>query len=189
MDKKIIVITAPSGSGKTTLVRHLLRHAPELAFSVSACTRNPRDGELHGRDYYFLKEEDFKKKIEEHAFLEWEMVYTGKYYGTLHAELDRIWGNGQYPLVDIDVQGALSIKHKFPDRSLTLFIKAPSMEVLRQRLQARGSETPATLEERLGKAAYELTFAPRFDRIIINDDLDAALKETTDVIHAFLNKS
>jgi guanylate kinase len=188
MDKKIIIITAPSGSGKTTLVKQLLALYPRLAFSISACTRSPRQGETNGLDYYFLQETDFRQKIEENAFLEWEMVYTGKYYGTLNEELERIWNNHQYPLVDIDVHGALSIKNKFPATSMSLFIKAPSMDVLRERLVARGTETQETLSERLEKAKAELTYAPLFDHIIVNDDLHVALQEMIQIIDLFLNQ-
>jgi len=185
---KIIIITAPSGSGKTTIVKQLLQRVPQLAFSISACTRNPRPGEVHGKDYYFLDEGDFKRKIEENAFVEWEMVYTGKYYGTLKSEVDRIWSEGKAPLVDIDVLGALNIKSQYPRQSISLFIKAPSIDALRERLTARGTETPQTLEERLDKAAYELGFADRFDRIIVNDDLEQAIAETISVIDDFLQK-
>lgn len=181
-----MVITAPSGSGKTTLVRRLLAATDRLAFSVSACTRKPRAGEVHGRDYYFYDEELFRKLIAEDAFVEWEMVYTGKYYGTLRAEMDRIWGAGQSPLVDIDVMGALVIKEKYPGQVLTIFIEAPSMEELRRRLIARGTETPQTLEERVNKAVHELTVAPQFDRIIINDDLERATAELLEVVEAFI---
>lgn len=184
-NKKIIVITAPSGSGKTTLVKRLLATCPQLAFSISACTRVPRSGELHGRDYYFYDEEQFKKLISEEAFVEWEMVYTGKYYGTLKSELERIWAAGKCPLVDIDVQGALAIRDKFPDKTRTIFIEAPSLEVLRERLKKRGTETSQSLEERISKAAFELTFASRFDTIIINDDLDKAAGELIDVAGKF----
>lgn len=183
---KIIIITAPSGSGKTTLVRLLLAACPELAFSVSACTRQPRQGEQHGRDYYFFDEPQFRELIEAGAFVEWEMVYTGKYYGTLKAELGRIWGEGRYPLVDIDVMGALAIQEQYPDDSLTLFIQAPSLDVLRERLQRRGTETPESLEERVSKAGFELSFAPQFDRIIINDDIEIATAELTQAVKDFL---
>ncbi len=183
---KIIIITAPSGSGKTTIVKRLLERDPNLTFSISACTRKPRPGEQHGKDYYFLTEEDFKSKIGEDAFIEWEMVYTGKYYGTLKTEVDRIWSDNRAPLVDIDVLGALNIKSQYPDSSLSLFIKAPSTEELRKRLEARGTETEQTLKERLDKAAYELGFADRFDRIIVNDNLEQAIAETIEVIDAFL---
>jgi guanylate kinase len=183
---KIIVITAPSGSGKTTLVKRLLHACPHLAFSISACTRNPRSGEQHGKDYYFYDEEQFKKLIAEDSFIEWEMVYTGKYYGTLKDELNRIWDAGKCPLVDIDVQGALAIRDKYPEITTTIFIEAPSLEVLRERLMARGTETPTTLEERINKAVFELTFADRFDNIIINDDLEKATGDLIGVVDNFV---
>lgn len=184
---KIIVITAPSGSGKTTLVKRLMAACPELGFSISACTRNPREGEVHSKDYYFYTEDEFKALIAEDAFVEWEMVYTGKYYGTLNAELKRIWNADKHPLVDIDVQGALAIRDKYRDICMTIFIEAPSLEELRKRLISRGTETAHTLEERINKATYELTFAPQFDRIIINDDLDTATAELVNTVKAFLN--
>ncbi|HRO42266.1 MAG TPA: guanylate kinase [Flavipsychrobacter sp.] len=183
---KIIIITAPSGSGKTTLVKRLLSACPQLAFSVSACTRNPRPGELHGVDYYFHTEQDFKKLIEQNAFVEWEMVYTGKYYGTLRSELERIWTNNCHPLVDIDVKGALAIHDAFPETSLSLFIKAPSLDVLRQRLYKRGTETDHSLEERVTKAEYELTFADEFDKVIVNDDLETATQELVTIVNNYL---
>lgn len=183
---KIIVITAPSGSGKTTLVKRLLNACPTLAFSVSACTRLPRVGEVDGRDYYFYDEDRFKTLVDENAFVEWEMVYTGKYYGTLKSELQRIWDAGRVPLVDIDVKGAIAIQDVYPDASLTLFIQAPSLEILRERLEKRGTETVHSLEERVSKAGFELSFATQFDRIIINDDLDAATTELLDTVQAFM---
>jgi guanylate kinase len=185
-DKKIVVITAPSGSGKTTLVRKLMQACPQLGFSVSACTRAPRGMEVDGRDYHFLTEERFRALIEQDAFVEWEMVYAGKYYGTLRAELERIWAQGCYPLVDIDVKGALALQEAFPDTSLTIFIQAPSLEVLRQRLTTRGTETPQSLDERLSKATFELSYAPQFDRIIVNDDLDGAVGELVRTVQDFL---
>jgi guanylate kinase len=183
---KIIVVTAPSGSGKTTLVKRLLAACPGLAFSVSACTRRPRPNEVDGRDYYFLDETKFQKLIQQDAFVEWEMVYPGKYYGTLKTEIGRIWESGCYPLVDIDVKGALAIQEAFPEQALTIFIQAPSLEELRQRLHKRGTETPQSLEERVGKAAFEVTFAPQFDCTIINDDVEVATKELVQVVEAFL---
>ena len=146
--EKIIIITAPSGSGKTTLVKRLLQACPQLAFSISACTRTPRPNEQHGKDYYFYSEEEFKKLIDENAFVEWEMVYTGKYYGTLRSELERIWNDDRHPLVDIDVKGALAIHDAYPDSSMSLFIQTPSVEVLRERLKLRGTETDHSLEEK-----------------------------------------
>jgi guanylate kinase len=185
---KIIIITAPSGSGKTTIVKQLLQRSAKLAFSISACTRMPRPGEVDGKDYYFLTEAAFKNKIEEDAFIEWEMVYTGKYYGTLKTEVNRIWDNEQAPLVDIDVIGALNIKKQYGEKSISIFIKAPSVEELRNRLEARGTESPQTLQERLDKAAYELSFAEQFDTIIVNDNLDRAIEETLQVIDAFIRQ-
>ncbi len=182
---KIIVITAPSGSGKTTLVKRLLEACPHLGFSISACTRNPRVGEVHAKDYYFYEEDQFKKLIDEDAFVEWEMVYTGKYYGTLNSELQRIWDSGRDPLVDIDVKGALAIRDKYPENCLTIFIEAPSLEVLRERLKKRGTETEHSIEERVTKAAFELTFAPQFDRIIINEHLDEATAQLMAVVEEF----
>ena len=182
---KIIIITAPSGSGKTTLVKRLLQELPWLGFSVSACTRTPRAGEVHGRDYNFYTEEDFKQLIDEDAFVEWEMVYAGKYYGTLKSELQRLWNEGKTPLVDIDVQGALEIQNQYPDSSLTIFVQAPSLEALRERLARRGTETLHSLEERVSKAGLELSFAPQFDKIIINDVLDVAARELAEEVILF----
>lgn len=184
--KKIIVITAPSGSGKTTLVKRLLAATQKVTFSISACTRKPRGGEQDGVDYYFLEESDFKQKIYEDAFVEWEMVYAGKYYGTLKTELERIWASGRYPLVDIDVMGALAVMNKYRDQCLTVFIQAPSIDVLRQRLIGRGTETEQTLEERVKKADYELGYAHQFQKVIVNDDLETAARELQDVVATFV---
>jgi guanylate kinase len=183
---RIVIITAPSGSGKSTLVAYLLRALPSLAFSVSACTRSPRPGEVDGVSYYFITVDDFKDKIVSGAFAEYEMVYEGKYYGTLNSELERIWANRQFPLVDIDVQGALRLKSYFGNKALSLFIKAPSMEELERRLRGRGTETEESLRERLKKAADELNYADRFDVCIINDDLLVACEEALDIIKRFL---
>jgi guanylate kinase len=183
---RIIIITAPSGSGKTTLVKRLLHAMPGLAFSISACTRAPRTGELDARDYYFLTEQEFKNRIDRDEFVEWEMVYTGKYYGTLKSELNRIWDEGRTPLVDIDVKGALAIQDQYPEESMSIFIKAPSLEILRERLIARGTESAQMLEERLAKAEYELMAAPEFDRIIVNDNLDKATQELSQLAQDFI---
>lgn len=185
-DQKIIIITAPSGSGKTTLVRRLLAANPNLAFSISACTRSPRTGELNCKDYYFLDEAEFKRRIDEDAFVEWEMVYTGKYYGTLKEELERIWTSGRTPLVDIDVKGAIAIQQQFPNTSLSIFIKAPSLEILRERLITRGTESPQMLEERLAKAEYELMDADEFNLIIVNDNLEVATNELVNATNQFI---
>lgn len=183
---KIIIITAPSGSGKTTLVKRLLNACPHLGFSISACTRLPRVGEVHGKDYYFHDENSFRKLIDEDAFVEWEMVYTGKYYGTLKSEMQRLWDAGKTPLVDIDVKGALAIQEKYRNSSMSIFIKAPSLDVLRERLIYRGTETEKTLQERLDKATYELSFLPQFDKVIVNDNLDFATNELIATIDSFL---
>lgn len=189
MDKKIIIITAPSGSGKTTIVKYLLQSRLAIAFSVSACTRRPRPGETDGKDYYFLSEQAFLEKIKNQEFIEWEMVYTGKYYGTLKSELQRIWDEGKVPLVDIDVQGALNMENKDHENVLSIFIQAPSLDVLKSRLQNRGTETEETLKERIAKAKGELTYASLFDRIVVNDDLEKALTEITNIIDEFIGSS
>ncbi len=183
---KIIIVTAPSGAGKTTIVKKLLGEMPGLAFSISAATRTPRGNEVDGKDYYFLSQEAFHQKIEENAFAEYEMVYAGKYYGTLKSELERIWKNHQYPLVDIDVKGALSIKEKYHGNALTIFIQPPSLDALRERLSERGTETQASLEERLGKARYELSFAHQFDHIVVNGNLEEAYRQVKDIVENFL---
>jgi guanylate kinase len=184
---KIVVITAPSGSGKTTLVKRLLEVCPDLMFSISACTRQARQGERHSRDYYFYSVDEFKKLISEDAFVEWEMVYPGKYYGTLKSELERIWRAGKTPLVDIDVEGALVITNKYPADTLTVFIEAPSIETLRERLHRRGTETQQSLDERINKAVHEFAYAPKFDHVIINDDLETAASELISLVKETLN--
>jgi guanylate kinase len=186
--QRIIIITAPSGSGKSTIVRHLLQTLPELRFSVSACTRSPRQGEIHGRDYFFISVEEFQQKISEEAFAEYEMVYAGKYYGTLKSELQKIWRIGGYPLADIDVQGALRLKNYFADKALSIFIKAPALEILEQRLRKRGTETEESLRERLQKAEQELQWSNSFDALIVNNQLDEACQQTEQLIRNFLPK-
>lgn len=183
---KIVIITAPSGSGKTTLVRQLLSAMPELSFSVSACTRNPRKGESNGKDYYFYNEQKFKELIAADAFAEWEMVYEGKYYGTLKAELTRIWHEHHTPLVDIDVKGALAIKQTYPENSLSIFVQAPSINELKRRLQNRGTETEKSLNERIAKANYELGFAQEFDTILVNDNLETATQTLLQIVGTYL---
>ena len=185
---KIILITAPSGSGKTSIVKHLMEKNPSLAFSVSATTRPPRKDEKDGKDYYFLSDEDFKEKMKNKEFLEWEMVYEGKYYGTLKSEMSRIWSEGKVPVLDIDVQGAIHVQQQYPVNTITLFIQAPSLAELKRRLQSRGSETEETLKARLSKSTYEMSFKDHFKNIIINENFDEACKEAEEVIHSFLNK-
>lgn len=183
---KLIILTAPSGSGKTSITRYLISKYPKLSFSISATTRSPRGTEKNGIEYYFMSVEDFRKKIDEHAFIEWEMVYEGKYYGTLKAELERIWDEGKVPMLDIDVKGAIHVQQEFAGDCLSIFIQPPSVEELRRRLIARGTETPETLETRVSKASYEMSFSHQFKKIILNKELDKACSETEQVIKDFL---
>lgn len=186
-DEKIIIITAPSGAGKTSITRYLLGKYPDrLAFSVSAATRSPRSYEKDGEDYYFLTLENFKQKIQHSEFVEWEMVYEGKYYGTLKSELKRIWAAGKTPLLDIEVKGAIHIREQYPDSTLALFIEPPSVDELRRRLEARGTETVESLMARVNKASYEISFKHHFDKIIVNDDLRKACQEAEAAIKAFV---
>jgi len=184
---KIIIITAPSGAGKTSITRYLLDKYPgNLAFSVSAATRSPRSYEADGKDYYFLTLETFKQKIQHNEFVEWEMVYEGKYYGTLKSELERIWQAEKTPLLDIEVKGAIHIREQFPDATLALFIEPPSVDELRRRLEMRGTETIESLLARVNKASYEISFKHHFDKIIVNDNLKNACREAEKAIRAFL---
>jgi guanylate kinase len=184
---KIIIITAPSGAGKTSITRWLLDKYPaDLAFSVSAATRRPRSHEREGVDYYFMNLETFKQKIQHNEFAEWEMVYEGKFYGTLKSELERIWQAGKTPLLDIEVKGAIHIREQYPASTLALFIEPPSVDELRRRLEMRGTETIESLLARVNKASYEISFKHHFDRIIVNDDLSKACREAEAAITSFL---
>ena len=184
---KLIVISAPSGAGKTSIVHHLLKNLPELSFSVSACSREKRDNETHGKDYYFLGVEGFQNKIKEDAFLEWEEVYENQYYGTLKSEIERIWSEGKTVIFDVDVIGGLNIKKQYPKECLSLFIMPPSVDVLRERLSGRGSESEEKLEMRLAKAEQEISKNQEFDKVILNDDFGIACEETMEVITNFIN--
>jgi guanylate kinase len=184
---KLIVISAPSGAGKTSIVHHLLKNMPELSFSVSACSREKRDNETHGKDYYFLGVEGFQNKIKEAAFLEWEEVYENQYYGTLKSEIERIWSEGKTVIFDVDVIGGLNIKKQYPKECLSLFIMPPSVDVLRERLSGRGSESEEKLEMRLAKAEQEISKNQEFDKVILNDDFGIACEETMEVITNFIN--
>lgn len=183
---KILIITAPSGAGKTSITKYLMEKFPQLSFSVSAATRLPRGTEQHGVDYYFLTPDDFQQKIQHNEFIEWEMVYEGKYYGTLRTEMERIWGNQQIPVLDIDVKGAIHVKQQYPTSALTLFIVPPSVEALRNRLLSRGTETEESLAARVNKASYELSFKDQFDRRVVNEDLDTACAEAEAIVRAFI---
>jgi guanylate kinase len=185
---KIIIITAPSGAGKTSITKYLLAQLPVLSFSISASTRQARENEKDGKDYYFLTTEEFQKKIIDQQFVEWEMVYEGKYYGTLKEELARIWNQSQVPVLDIDVKGAIHVQQQFPGSSLSIFIQAPSIDELKKRLNLRGTETINSLEDRINKASYEISFKHHFDTIIVNDVLENAQVAALDVVNEFLQR-
>jgi len=183
---KLIIITAPSGSGKTSITRHLMQHFPQLAFSVSAATRQARGIEKDGVDYHFMSTETFQQKIQHNEFVEWEMVYEGKYYGTLKSELEKIWNDNKIPVLDIDVKGAIHVQQQFPQTSLSLFIEPPSVQELQKRLQSRGTETAESLAARVNKASYELSFKDHFNKVVVNDDLEKACDSATAIVDAFI---
>lgn len=185
--QKIIIITAPSGAGKTSITRRLLStFAGRLRFSISAATRKPRGNEKEGVDYYFISEEDFTNKIQHNEFVEWEMVYEGKYYGTLREELQRTWAEGKVPVLDIDVKGAIHVQQQYPETTLSLFIEPPSVDELKRRLLSRGTETEDSLHARVSKASYELTFKQSFNHVIVNDDLEKACNQAERIVAEFL---
>ncbi|MFN4145629.1 MAG: guanylate kinase [Runella sp.] len=189
MEGKLIIFSAPSGSGKTTIVKHLLSKYSFLGFSISACTRDRRGrNEVHGKDYYFLSPEEFKQKIDNQEFVEWEEVYPGGYYGTLKSEIERLWAEGKHVLFDVDVKGGLKLKEYFGSRALAIFVKAPSEEIIKQRLMARGTETEDSLSKRLFKVKFEMSFQNRFDVILINDDLDTTLQKAEELVLDFLQE-
>lgn len=187
MSGKIIIITAPSGAGKTSITRYLINKFPQLEFSVSAATRPARGSEKNGVDYYFMSANEFQEKIQAHAFVEWEMVYEGKYYGTLKSELERIWALEKVPVLDIDVKGAIHVQRKFPVNSLSIFVQPPSIDELKKRLQSRGTESEESIATRISKASYELSFSHSFNKVIINRQLDKACTETEEAVLSFLN--
>ncbi len=186
--EKMVIITAPSGAGKTSVTRHLMKIFQQLAFSISATTRKPRANEKDGKDYYFITPEEFQEKILQNEFVEWEMVYEGKYYGTLKSELKRIWKKSQIPLLDIDVKGAIHVQNEYPVNSLFMFIQPPSIEELKKRLLSRGSETLDTLETRINKSSFELSFKSHFKNVIVNDKLEIACAEAESIVRSFINK-
>ncbi|MEP7163485.1 MAG: guanylate kinase [Ferruginibacter sp.] len=184
--QKILIITAPSGAGKTSITRHLMKVFPVLEFSVSAATRNARGNEKEGVDYYFISLEDFKQKIQNKEFAEWEMVYEGKYYGTLKSELKRIWSLDKVPVLDIDVKGAIHIQQQYPENTLSIFVEPPSVDELKNRLESRGTETAESLAARVSKASYELSFKEHFNESIINDHLEKACTHAVELVDKFL---
>ena len=182
----MIIISAPSGAGKTTIVRALLESGLGLEFSVSSCSRDKRFNETEGKDYYFMTVKDFREKVSRGEFLEWEEVYKDHFYGTLNAEVDRIWTKGKHVIFDVDVKGGLNIKKQYPDNSLAMFIQPPSVAELKERLLKRSTEDEKSLETRIKKAEKEMEDAPEFDVIIINDDLDMAIKQAAQAVRSFL---
>jgi guanylate kinase len=184
---KLLIITAPSGAGKTSITKHLMKVFPQLAFSVSAATRTPRLHEVNGKDYHFISVDEFLEKIRNNDFIEWEMVYEGKYYGTLKEELNRIWKHQQVPVLDIDVKGAIHVQGQFPQQTLSLFIEPPSIDELKRRLLARGTETEESLQARINKAAYEISFSHSFHHVIINNDLSTACTQAETIVRSFLS--
>jgi guanylate kinase len=184
---KLIIFSAPSGAGKTTIVKHLLQQGLPLAFSISATNRSMRHGEEHGRDYWFLSTEEFRALIDQGAFLEWEEVYDGQYYGTLRSEVDRLHAIGHHVVFDVDVVGGLNIKRQYADDALAVFVMPPSVEELEKRLRSRRSESEEALQRRVQKAAHELTFAEHFDRVVLNDDLTRAQEEALQAVLDFLD--
>ena len=188
MAGKLIIFSAPSGSGKSTIINYLLQQSLRLRFSISATSRAPRGTEKNGVEYYFLTPEEFKTRIAQGDFLEYEEVYTDKFYGTLKSEVERIIQEGDNVIFDVDVVGGCNIKRFYGDRALSVFIQPPSIEELRKRLIGRGTDTPEVIESRIAKAAYELGFADKFDVVVINDDLETAKAKALQVIQAFLAK-
>ena len=184
---KLIIFSAPSGSGKSTIINYLLSQPLHLAFSISATSRAPRGSERDGVEYFFLTPDEFRRRIEAGEFLEYEEVYKDRFYGTLKSQVEKQLADGQNVIFDVDVVGGCNIKQFYGNRALSVFIQPPSIEELRHRLEGRGTDAPEVIESRLAKAAYELTFAPKFDRVIINDDLEKAKAEALQVISDFLN--
>ena len=188
MAGKAIIFSAPSGSGKTTIVKHLLQTNNDLGFSISASTRDKRGRtEENGKDYYFLTPDEFKKRIDGNEFIEWEEVYEGNFYGTLKSEIERIWQNGKNVIFDVDVKGGLNLKKYFGDKALAIFVKVPSVEVLKERLSDRGTESAQSLSSRLFKAQFEMSFQDKFDVVLINEDLSKSLREAQTLYDNFKN--
>ncbi len=185
---KLIVITAPSGAGKTTIVRHLIKTFDFLGFSISATTREKRKHEEDGKDYYFMSVEEFKKMRRRRKFLEWEEVYDNQYYGTLKSEVERIWKEGKHIIFDVDVKGAKDIKKAYPDETLAIFVKPPSVEELFARLRNRKTETEASLKKRFARSKRELKYEKKFDKVLVNDDLEIALQEAEEMVINFIKE-
>ncbi|MFL0162200.1 guanylate kinase [Aquirufa salirivi] len=186
MEGKLIIFSAPSGSGKTTIVKELIKNNSNLGFSISACTRDKRGrSEENGKDYYFLTPEEFRQKINEEAFVEWEEVYPGAYYGTLKSEIERIWASGKHVIFDVDVKGGLALKKYYGDRALAIFVKVPTLEILEERLRSRGTESEEALSKRIFKMKFEWSFQSQFDVILVNDNLEEAIEKAQSLFDDF----
>lgn len=187
MSGKVVILSAPSGAGKTTIVKHLLNLDLNLEFSISACSREKRAGEKENVDYYYLTPDDFKEKVKNNEFVEWEEVYEGNYYGTLKTEIERIWSKGNNVLFEVDVKGGINLKKLFGNKALSVFIKPPSVNALRERLKARSTESDDVIEKRMKRAEEELLYVKEFDIAIVNDNLEKAKEETYEAVKKFLN--
>ena len=183
---KLVIFSAPSGSGKTTIVKELLKQFPQFEFSISATSRQPRGAEQNGVDYFFLSQEEFRRLIDQNAFVEWEEVYNGTCYGTLRSEMERIWAKGNVIIFDVDVMGGINLKRIFGQSACSIFIMPPSVEVLRERLIGRGTDSMETIEKRVAKAGFEISKSGEFDHVVINDILESAIEKTRDIINQFL---
>ena len=189
MPGKLIIFSAPSGAGKTTIVKHLLAKDSRLGFSISACTRDKRGrSEVHGKDYYFLTPEDFKQRIDNDEFVEWQEVYVGAFYGTLKSEVERIWSEGKSVIFDVDVKGGINIKKMYGDKALSVFVKPPSVEELERRLRSRNTETEESISKRIFKVKFEMSFQDQFDIVLVNDDLEKTLETAEKLVDDFLRK-
>ena len=186
MPGKLIIFSAPSGSGKTTIVRHLLDTIPQLGFSISCCTRDMRGGEVHGKDYYFLTQEDFEKQIEQDGFVEWEEVYAGNYYGTLKKEIERLWSLGKTVLFDVDVKGGLNLKQYYQEKALAVYVNVSDLEVVKQRLTKRGTEDEESLERRINKMVEESAHKNKFDVLLENDILEETFAKADKLVFDFI---
>ncbi|HSZ25872.1 MAG TPA: guanylate kinase [Cytophagaceae bacterium] len=189
MQGKLLIFCAPSGSGKTTIVKHLLANNPNLGFSISACTRDRRGrAEQNGKDYYFLSPDEFKKRIDNNEFVEYEEVYPGAYYGTLKSEIERVWGLGKHVIFDVDVKGGLNLKKYYKERALAVFVKVPSMAILEERLRERKTDSEESISARLFKVKFEMSFEEKFDTTLLNDNLEDSFKKAQQLVDDFLKK-
>lgn len=187
-DRKVVIFSAPSGAGKSTMIQYMLQYFPELEFAISATSRAPRGQEQNGKEYYFLSGEEFRRRVENGEFVEWEEVYAGTCYGTLRSETERIWGKGHTIVFDVDVKGGINLKKQFGDQALSIFIMPPSVEELRRRLEGRATDAPDVIDRRVAKATEELTYAGQFDRVVVNDDLQKAVTEAREILTEFLGR-